>query len=516
MKKFRTILFSALAFCAVMAVSCSKEENAMQEKRNATGTISVEVSGILGEYLQVDDTKSSLASNIRVKWAADDKVYAFDGAVCLGELTVSLKDGKDYYAHLSGNLDAPKEGTSKITLVYSNDESFNTMQQGDSVATVVIDLSSQTAQETPDNVKFVVYGTLDYTSGTPSLEDEVIEFTPATSILRLNCSGLEENAAITKASLIGAKDKCTICFSSEGGSPSVDGESPHGIIGLICNEFMAGDKGTQTIYVAVARNDTARNLVFEAKQEKTYEYGLGEKAFTAGKTYNAICPMKMLLPFTVSVNEDGTRNTVRFAPGNLRYVVESAKWEFYEHQYDFCNTTTFEGHHEDTISLFTWGYDATKSIAPDGKASDNVSITSGNLSQEQDWGCTIGDGNTWRTLTTEEWQYLFNTRTMTNGKDRYTLNITYGGKMGLVLYPDDYDNDPISGSVETMPEGVVFLPAAGTRYGSDVISGGRYWSSSADGGDGAFSVFFSRFDVSPGYYDDRYYGYSVRLITESN
>lgn len=128
------------------------------------------------------------------------------------------------------------------------------------------------------------------------------------------------------------------------------------------------------------------------------------------------------------------------------------------------------------------------------------------------------DQTGWRTLSTKEWQYLLNTRTMKNGKDRYTLNITYGGKMGLVLYPDDYDNDPISGSVETMPEGVVFLPAAGYRLGSSFDSvgvSGDYWSSTAGGSSLAYYVFFNSSNVFHDFSDYRYSGYCVRLITES-
>ena len=88
--------------------------------------------------------------------------------------------------------------------------------------------------------------------------------------------------------------------------------------------------------------------------------------------------------------------------------------------------------------------------------------------------------------------------------------------MGLVLYPDDYDKDPISGSVKTMPEGVVFLPATGLRGGSDVDPGegdGGYWSSTALGSDMAYLVYFF-FYVAPDSYIGRKDGYSVRLVTE--
>ena len=226
---------------------------------------------------------------------------------------------------------------------------------------------------------------------------------------------------------------------------------------------------------------------------------------------------------------------VHFSKGNLQYVVAGKTWGFYENQYDFCNAKIYSGHHSDTISLFTWGYDATKSIIPDGKDSDNVSITSGNLSPEQDWGCTVGDGKTWRTLTTEEWQYLF------SDKSRYGF-ATVGGVNGIIILPDTFA-DPMrnggsgafipnktgydtnvytaGGNWEAMESaGAVFLSAAGYRNGSSIGEYigfvGYYWSSTArSGGVNAFDVTFNEYQViANSFTNGRSYGKSVRLVTE--
>ena len=87
--------------------------------------------------------------------------------------------------------------------------------------------------------------------------------------------------------------------------------------------------------------------------------------------------------------------------------------------------------------------------------------------------------------------------------------------MGLVLYPDDYDKDPVTGTVTDLPDGVVFLPAAGFRGGSDVYdSSYGFWSSTASDVTLAYYVTFASDNVFPGDYVSRYYGYSVRLVTE--
>ena len=238
---------------------------------------------------------------------------------------------------------------------------------------------------------------------------------------------------------------------------------------------------------------------------------------------------------------DASGKKVHFSKGNLRYVVIGTKWEFYENQYDFCNTNTYDGHHADTVSLFTWGYDATKSIVPDGQATDNVSRTSGNLEQTEDWGCKIGDDNTWRTLSTAEWQYLFNTRTAStvSGTEnaRYAM-ATVNEINGIILLPDTYAHPEgvtaiasinttsaaFSANTYDLTEwakmesaGAVFLPAAGYRDGSNVDSVGDigyYWSSTAYSNNIAYLVRFKSGDVYPGNYVLRNYGCSVRLVTD--
>ena len=53
---------------------------------------------------------------------------------------------------------------------------------------------------------------------------------------------------------------------------------------------------------------------------------------------------------------------------------------------------------------------------------------------KSDWGNTIGSG--WRTLTSAEWTYLFDSRTTTSGV-RYA-KATVNGVSGVILLPDDW------------------------------------------------------------------------------
>ena len=226
--------------------------------------------------------------------------------------------------------------------------------------------------------------------------------------------------------------------------------------------------------------------------------------------------------FSVSNNNGTTIKQIRFSKGNLTYNVSTTTWGFYELQYN-CATA----YDANLISLFTWGYDATKSIVPNGAESDNVSTTSGNLSQEQDWGYTIGDGNTWRTLTSAEWQYLFKSRKMSNNGTK-SENLTSSGITvesvtfkGVVLFPDDFtEQDTWKTKYTTWKAlndaGLVFLPIAGHREADQLktLNNGFYWSSSVKDESNANSLLFDKNNCLPEGYTKRNWGASVRLISD--
>lgn len=234
---------------------------------------------------------------------------------------------------------------------------------------------------------------------------------------------------------------------------------------------------------------------------------------------------------------------VQFSQGNLTYNVTDKKWAFYENQYD-CAT----GYDSNLISLFTWGYNAEKSIVPNGNNSDNVSRTSGNLTQDEDWGCTIGDGKSWRTLTIDEWCYLF--AFDENQYDEPCFYITTSPRYGLfrscvtvcghnnciVLLPDDWKWGGTVGekwqttySEETSVKwsameaaGAVCLPAAGTRNLGNSLNyvgeTGNYWSSTTPEAGNANNLYFD--NTLPEDYlflsgqSQRQIGHSVRLVTD--
>ena len=202
---------------------------------------------------------------------------------------------------------------------------------------------------------------------------------------------------------------------------------------------------------------------------------------------------------------------VYFSKGNLQLTAADT-WQFAENQWDYFGASQSDDHRD----LFGWGTGNN----PNQTSTDNIDYSS-----FTDWGdntslqASLGTG--WRTLTKDEWVYLFGTRTVNGGTSEgksYTLGQKVNEKLGIVIYPDDYTGGAYTtGSdwSEFESAGCVFLPAAGNRSGTSVYgfgSNGSYWSSSPNSSYADYVYFSSSYLGPDNSY--RYYGYSVRLVRD--
>ena len=273
-----------------------------------------------------------------------------------------------------------------------------------------------------------------------------------------------------------------------------------------------------------------------------------------GKVYNV---NKKLGGFTINANGD----KVLFAPGNLQATYNGSNWTwaFAEHQWDYIGNAAGNTSVTDTepfingtgtVDLFGWvGASSTwtgvnKFGITSSKTVNDINGygTGVGEAMKTEWNSTnlaITNGGTynWRTLTPNEWLYLFETRKVTvNGASQYSYGHgSVNGFNGVIILPDGWDGSVDTGfiygesawsnayTIDTTPTwsqmeaaGCVFLPAAGTRYGDSVRNAGElgfYWSSSAD-------LYFAKFArgvfLDSGRLDigssNRYDGFSVRLV----
>ena len=315
--------------------------------------------------------------------------------------------------------------------------------------------------------------------------------------------------------------------------------------------------GTAIIYVAIRPVTVALNYT-GTNGTNYYTKTATSRAYAAGDFFNLGLRMTQVYPFTVSVT-GGVAKKVLFSPGNLQAKNTTANattgwtWSFAAHQYDYIgratantavgnNLVTTAG----TVDLFGW-VGNTSSLAAYGINVNNTETSYGNSTTntlKSDWGtaantASLGGYTNWRTPTSAEWTYVFNTRSTStvNGtaNARYT-KATVASKPGVILFPDAYthpsgvtapaginnENTNFTANSYNVTEwtkmeaaGAVFLPAAGYRDGTTVYNPdlyGMYWSSTAYNASKAYRVNFASSYVSPASNNYRYYGYSVRLV----
>lgn len=251
---------------------------------------------------------------------------------------------------------------------------------------------------------------------------------------------------------------------------------------------------------------------------------------------------------------------VTFSPGNLQYHKASNTWRFAEDQLTYLGKVNSEiAGGNDWIDLFGWSggiinkYYATDRSKAASKSSKNGSDNrdpkfgvSMSIAQYDyfgsfvDWGMHQINGDSaevWRTLTSAEWNYIFEGRK--NASELWSVGQVWGVN-GLILLPDnwvapkgvafepgyyDEEGEYHFSNHQTFTEaqwkrmeaaGAVFLPASGYRFGADASNEeycGYYWSATADGTNKAYCLYFvsNGKNVGSNY---RHYGHSVRLVKD--
>ena len=296
------------------------------------------------------------------------------------------------------------------------------------------------------------------------------------------------------------------------------------------------------------------SIITELNPNTTYyvrAYAINNKGISYGdhKTFQTLC----IAPegginglFSVSYTQ-----SIYFSKGNLQYQASTEIWRFAEHQWDVIGdaNSNISSNYNGWIDLFGWGtsgynhgaicyqpwstsstygyYDAY------GRSTYNLNDQTG----KADWGYNpISNGgnqlNRWRTLTKDEWVYVFNTRSTPSGI-RYA-KAKVNDVNGVILLPDDWNSSYTLNSTNTEnvsfssniifasqwntleQQGAVFLPAAGVRSGTRIDyvgSDGVYWSASYyDSNSAAYDMGFNDSHMIPSGTGGRGYGFSVRLV----
>ena len=255
---------------------------------------------------------------------------------------------------------------------------------------------------------------------------------------------------------------------------------------------------------------------------------------------------------------------VRFSKSNLQAVISdspivvdaytASSWKFAGHQYDFIGNSdgNISFGVNTTVDLFGWvgtsaSYDSY-GLCTEVSTNNEYYGTSASDALKTDWGSIPGVvsscGSGWRTLTSDEWYYLFTQRA--NASSLYgqcQITTASGTVTGMLILPDNwtkpsnctvtpgtgaYTRVTYSATASTGASnawrdmeaaGAVFLPATGFRRDVEVNlvgNEGYYWSSPAIGEEAAYCVRFRSGTLNSQYGRDRYMGFSVRLVKYAN
>lgn len=315
-----------------------------------------------------------------------------------------------------------------------------------------------------------------------------------------------------------------------------------------------GDDNRFTIKVGVHKVDDANvKYLFDKTQaggQANYALARRQMGY-AGVTLGGV--------FTISYGKQ-----VIISQGNLQYVPSTGVWSFHTHQYDICepgtvdSSTRYTAGGTEPIDLFGWGTSGFNNMYPfmTSKTATHYLAPASSLAKTNyDWGWynAISNGGNaaeqWYSLSSEQWKYLFNTRTTTtigiNGNDttRYTY-VNISGTKGIILFPDNYIHpanvtDLDGATFNTSSDfsttvsianwekmealGAVFLPMAGYRFfyteqnvGCHRIETiyGMYWTAYTASSTQANRIRFYSFGNPKSDSDYRYYGMSVRLVKD--
>lgn len=508
---------------ALMISACSSndiEQTAPQLNTKAEG-IPFTATISIGESATTRALTES-GSNIVPSWATGEKVALIHNDV-IDEMEVqSVSNG---LATLTGTLTGSPANDDHVTIIYP----------------------SSAADGTTGNVKADLLAAQD---GTLATIAEKYDVRKGAGTLNVGATAtLYGNVSLTNQFAI---FKFTIKNADASANINLKAGEPFIITSGTQCFFITPTSATNVLYVALPAINNSFRVRFYAigDDSKAYVYSKPSITFAAGNYYQSTLKMKTtVLPGQFYVGS----GTVQFSRGNLQAIYDGSEWTWViaTEQWDKIGDTSANSNINGdgtisgtgTVDLFGWvGASSTWTGAAQYGISKSYDTNNtdgyGNVADEalkSDWGNTIGGG--WRTLTKDEWSYLFSTSrsgsTVLGSQSIYTFANIAGAGDGIILFPDggSFDNTEASwgtinglGANKTIctadqwtaleAKGCVFLVLTNYRNGTEVqgASHGRYWTSTPVDASKAYELYFSSSTPEFRNTTDRYYGLSVRLV----
>ena len=523
MKRLSTIIMALVL--ALGLTQCKKNEQPTTENQGEAVTISLQVKNGNDAKVLVNPETGT------VDYEVGDQILVASAGKYVGTLT--------YNGTLfTGAIGNATEGLPLQFYFLGNVTPAETLSIGATESVSVV-ISDQTQH-------------LPVISAAPSVENFYGDVTDYTAELKNKCALVKFNVTTSSEAatcVTGFNNKVTVNFAENSFTNSQEGE---GVITLPAGngEHWAILLPQDALGVGNAYSADEAYLGTYGEVPALYVNGY----FPAGI---AVEVTTKLLPGVISgLFSVSETQQVYFSQGNLQYIGSAATpyWKFADHQWDYLGTTTGQNSSDENVDrdLFGWGTSGYNHGAvcyqpwsTSMSYSDywvygqsNYHLYDGN--GQADWGYNaISNGGNmegqWRTLTIDEWEYVFNTRSTTSGI--HYAKATVNNVNGVVLLPDNWaastyalnsaNNSGANFTTNTITaedwantleaNGAVFLPASGVREGTSAYffgSYGYYWSATYNGDGYAYYVMFNNGLLNSLNNDFLYRSYclSVRLV----
>ena len=528
----------AMAMTLILGLSQCKKEQPTTANEGDTVSITLDIQNNGGTRMDVNTGTGE------VNYETGDVIYVASGGTFIGTLT---HNGTNF----AGTITNPTLGEPLHFYFLGNVMPAETLTAG-TTATCSVVISDQT-----EHLPVIEYA--------PSNETYTAGATTFTAYLLNKCALVKFNVTTSSEAatcITGMKNKVTVSFAENTLTHSQEG---NGVITLPAGN---GEKWA----ILLPQEAMEEGNAYSVDGDYTGTFGavpaiLDNGYLTAGIDVTVITETNPgevpvgAISGKFTINADG--NQVYFSQGNLQYQASTNTWRFAENQWNYVGNAnsnispTCDG----WIDLFGWGtsgwdngniyyrpydyeyltdwnaYDYGYGYGPTNGTNYNYSLTG--LYSNADWGVynAISNGgnlpNLWRTLSNNEWDYVFNDRITSSGI-RYAKGIV-NGVNGIILLPDNWNvsiyvldyynrydapyttNEISVSNWELMASnGAVFLPAAGWRFGNWVglvNEYGLYWTVSCYNSRFAYRMTFGNDGTNNiiSYYTKEY-GKSVRLV----
>jgi len=483
-----------------------------------------------------------------VYYTAGDVIHVASGGTYCGTLTYHSDDDGGYF---SGSLTNTPSPDAKMYFYFVGNKSLN---EGSPTSSISVDISDQT-----ENYPVIACG--------ESVEGYG-ETTEYHATMKNKCAlvkfDVESSVSPTTPTLIGGMNTViTFTFAGDGvGTPTT------GTVGSIKLPGDSGERWAVLLKQDAVASSTKKSIVNSEIIDFTHGNipAINDNDYLStgiGVTVTSRELPEGAIPGLFTINDNGDQ--VLFSKGNLQYQASTTTWRFAENQYDYvgdatlgnvyeggvkCDNSLISDSYTGWIDLFGWGTSGYNhgavcyqpwSTSITASCYSGASLYAGDGKADWGYNAISNGGNTensgWRTLTTDEWNYLLKTRTAStiNGipNARYS-KATVDGVFGLMIFPDSFTwpdgvsvpkanainawGDYTAGSYsaedweQLEEQNVLFMPAAGLRQGTVVNDSGSVcgqWSSTS-----TYSVNVGSTYLQTQMGTVKYAGINVRLVLD--